>query len=182
LKRFSKSDWLDLGLKRLAKAGPDVLRIDVLCIKAKRSKGSFYHHFAGRDDFVQALMAHWEQALTHAIIEETEKSKTAAAKLKTLAHIISGTDMTAERALRRWAGTEKIVAEAIAKVDKRRIDYVAKLIGQAKKIPPQTARDLAVMNYASLVGFQMMFQNVSAARYKRIDKIYEILLQNWPDR
>jgi AcrR family transcriptional regulator len=182
LKRFSKSDWLDLGLKRLAKAGPDALRIDVLCIKAKRSKGSFYHHFAGRDDFVQALMAHWEQALTHAIIEETEKSKTAAAKLKTLAHIISGTDMTAERALRRWAGTEKIVAEAIAKVDKRRIDYVAKLIGQAKKIPPQTARDLAVMNYASLVGFQMMFQNVSAARYRRIDKIYEILLQNWPDR
>ncbi len=182
MKRFRKTDWLDLGLKLLAKSGPDALRIDILCLKAKRSKGSFYHHFSGRDDFVRALMGYWEQALTFAIIEETEKSKTAAAKLKTLAHIIAGTDMTAERALRRWAGTEKIVAKAIANVDKRRIDYVAKLLGQAKKIPPQTARDLAVMNYASLVGFQMMFVDTNPAQHKRIDRIYETLLQNWPDR
>jgi len=86
-----------------------------------------------------------------------------------------------ETALRRWAGTEAIVADAIAKVDKRRIDYVASLLMQAKDIPASQAIDLAVMNYASLIGTQLMFTPISRERRKRMAQIYVDILDTLPD-
>jgi len=86
-----------------------------------------------------------------------------------------------ETALRRWAGTEPCVADAIAKVDKRRIDYVASLLMQAKDIPVQQAIDLAVMNYASLIGTQLMFTDIDRERRQRIAQIYVDILDTLPD-
>jgi len=181
LKRFSKKDWLALGLKVLAKGGPAALRIDALCAAAKRTKGSYYHHFSGREDFTAELLDHWEQKLTEAVISETERQDDPVEKLIALNRITDGLDMGVETALRRWAGTEKAVADAIAKVDKRRIDYVANLFMQAKDITASQAIDLAVMNYASLIGTQLMFTEISRERRKRIARIYVDMLDTLPE-
>ena len=181
MSRFVKTDWLDLGLAVLAKDGPSAIRIDTLCAKAKRTKGSFYHHFSGRDDFVAALMVYWEQKLTQAVIDETETSTDTVAKLIALNGITADLDMGIEAALRRWAGTDANVAAAVAAVDKRRVDYVASLLMQAKDIPAYKAIDLAVMNYASLIGFHMMYTGVSLDRRKRIDQVFVDILDTLPD-
>jgi len=181
LKRFSKSDWLDLGLRALAKDGPTALRIDALCAAAKRTKGSYYHHFSGREGFTTHLLAHWEQKLTEAVISETERQDDPVEKLIALNRITDGLDMGVETALRRWAGTDKAVADAIAKVDKRRIDYVASLLMQAKDIPASQAIDLAVMNYTSLIGIQLMFTDISRERRQRIARVFVDVLDTLPD-
>lgn len=179
--RFAKTDWLDLGLGVLSSEGSTALRIDKLCAQADRTKGSFYHHFSRREDFVTALLEHWEQKLTQAVIDETEQLQDPVEKLIALNRITDNLDMGVETALRRWAGTEQVVAGAIAKVDKRRIDYVASLLMQAKDIPVQQAVDLAVMNYASLIGTQLMFTEISQERRKRIAQIYVDMLAMLPD-
>lgn len=179
--RFTKADWLDLGLQMLADTGPSAIRIENLCAKAKRSKGSFYHHFKGRDDFVTSLLLRWEEKLTQAVIDEAEKNPDAVSRLIALNTIITDMDLGVETALRRWAGTDAQVEKAVAAVDKRRIDYVASLLMQAKDIPSYQAIDLAVMNYTSLIGFQMMFTDISLARRKRIDRIYVDILDTLPD-
>ena len=181
MSRFAKKDWLDLGLKSLADVGPSAIRIDNLCAKAGRTKGSFYHHFKGRDDFVAALLLHWEERLTQAVIDEAEKSPDAVSRLIALNTITTDMDLGVETALRRWAGTDAAVAAAVAAVDKRRIDYVASLLMQAKDILSHQAVDLAVMNYTSLIGFQMMFTDISTERRKRIDRIYVDILDTLPD-
>ncbi|PHS39308.1 MAG: hypothetical protein COA91_06585 [Robiginitomaculum sp.] len=180
-KRLSKTDWLDLGLHGLAEAGPAALRIDAMCVRAKRTKGSYYHHFSGREDFTDHLLHHWEQKLTEAVIKKTEQQQDPVEKLIALNRITDELDMGVETALRRWAGTNKEVAAAIAKVDKRRIDYVASLLMQAKDIPSQQAIDLAVMNYASLIGTQLMFTPINRERRRRIAKIYVDVLDGLPD-
>ncbi len=180
-KRLAKSDWLDLGLKTLAAQGSGGIRIDNLCVLAARSKGSFYHHFTGREDFVAALLAYWEQELTQKIIDETERETTAIDKLIALNTLTSDSGSVVERELRRWAGHEPIVTEAIARVDKRRVKYVAGLFRQAKDISAQEAMDLAVMNYTTLVGFQQMFSPVPASRRKRIDQIFVDILTRLPN-
>ncbi|MCF6220962.1 MAG: TetR/AcrR family transcriptional regulator [Robiginitomaculum sp.] len=179
--RFTKTDWLDLGLQSLATDGPAALRIDMLCTAAGRTKGSFYHHFSGREDFTTALLNHWEQKLTEAVIDETEHETDPVEKLIALNRITDELDMGVETALRRWAGTEPGVAASIAKVDKRRIDYVASLLMQAKDISVQKAVDLAVMNYAGLIGTQLMFTDISRERRKRIARIYVDMLDMLPD-
>ncbi len=179
--RFAKADWLDLGLQSLATDGPAALRIDMLCTAAGRTKGSFYHHFSGRDDFVATLLDHWQQKLTEAVISEIEQEADPVQKLIALNRITDDLDMGVETALRRWAGTEDSVAVAIAKVDKRRIDYVASLLMQAKNISVQKAVDLAVMNYAGLIGTQLMFTDISCERRKRIARIYVDMLDMLPD-
>ncbi len=181
MKRFIKADWLDLGLTELAKAGPRALRIEALCVAAGRTKGSYYHHFSGREDFTSGLLEHWQQKLTEAVITETERQEDPVEKLIALNRITDDLDMGVETALRRWAGTDKAVAAAIAKVDKRRIDYVASLLMQAKDIPSQQAIDLAVMNYASLIGTQLMFTPISRERRQRIARVFVDILETLPD-
>ncbi len=181
MSRFTKTDWLDLGLAELSASGLTAIRIDKLCASAGRTKGSFYHHFSGREDFVAALLDHWQQNLTEAVIRETEQELDPVAKLITLNRITEELDMGVETVLRRWAGTEPSVATAIAKVDKRRIDYVASLLMQAKDISVRQAVDLAVMNYTSLVGSQLVFTDICQDRRKRIAQIYVDMLDNLPD-
>ena len=180
-KRFSKNDWLAFGLKTLAKDGPAAIRIDTLCARAGRTKGSFYHHFKSRENFVAALLEHWAQELTQSVIDQAEKEISPVARLIALNNITSGSDGGVERQLRRWAGSDAMVEAAINTIDKRRTDYVASLLMQAKDIPSQQAIDLAVMNYASLVGFQQMLTPVDPDRKQRIDQIYVDILGTLPD-
>lgn len=181
-RRFSKADWLALGLKVLAAHGPTALQIDALCAVAGRTKGSYYHHFSGREDFTAALLGHWQQKMTEAVISETERQSDPIDKLITLNRIIDDMDLQVEPALRRWAGTAPVVADAIAKIDKRRIDYVASLLMQAKDISSQQAIDLAVMNYTSLIGMQLMFTPINKERRKRIARVYMDILSGLADR
>src|SRR5471030_1018853 len=61
--RFAKSDWLGLGERLLSQEGPDALCLERLTESAGRTKGSFYHHFRGRDGFLAALAEHWRVAV-----------------------------------------------------------------------------------------------------------------------
>lgn len=181
VKRFSKSDWLDLGLKTLADDGANAMRIDILCGLAGRTKGSFYHHFKAREDFVSALMNYWAERLTERVIEMTERETTPVAKLITLNKISTEMEYEVDRELRRWAGSDAIVQSAIETIDKRRIDYVASLLMQAKNITSQQAIDLAVLNYTSLIGFQQLFSPVGVDRRIRIDLFFLDILNTLPN-
>lgn len=180
-KRLSKTDWLALGLKQLEQFGSGAIRIDKLCEKSGRTKGSFYHHFKSRDDFVSALMEYWAEKLTERVINLTETEVTPIAKLMALNQHALNMEYEVDRELRRWAGHDELVQKAVEKIDKRRIDYVASLLMQAKDIPSQQAIDLAVMNYTSLIGFQQMFIPVGHERRTRIDCLYVTILNTLPD-
>ncbi|MFV0475883.1 MAG: helix-turn-helix domain-containing protein [Pikeienuella sp.] len=59
--RMTKEAWLALGREALTEAGPDELTIDALTARAGKTRGSFYHHFRGHDDFLRALAAAWRR-------------------------------------------------------------------------------------------------------------------------
>ncbi|PHR57437.1 MAG: hypothetical protein COA43_12120 [Robiginitomaculum sp.] len=179
--RFSKTDWLDLGLKVLSKEGALAIRIEHLCKLAKRTKGSFYHHFKSRDVFVADLLAHWGDRFTQSVIDQVETQASPVEKLKSLNAITAAMDMGVGRELRRWAGADTQVARAIEAVDNRRIEYVASLLKQAKNISSQHAIDLAVMNYATMIGYQQMYTPINLERRTRIELLYVEILQGLPD-
>jgi TetR/AcrR family transcriptional regulator, transcriptional repressor for nem operon len=50
----SKSKFLDAALKVVRAKGYEASTIDDICAEAKLTKGSFFHHFAGKEEFAVA--------------------------------------------------------------------------------------------------------------------------------
>jgi TetR/AcrR family transcriptional repressor of nem operon len=57
----SKTKLLDAALKVVRTKGYTATRIEDICAEAGVTKGSFFHHFKGKDDLALAAVAHWEE-------------------------------------------------------------------------------------------------------------------------
>ena len=116
MKRFNKADWLDFALQVLAKNGPDGLSIERLCKSAKRTKGSFYHHFADQQRFVAELLTPWQRHNLHEPIAGSSQGDVPE-RLASLNKLAAGIDPRVEIGLRRLAArnpyplVEVVIAE-----------------------------------------------------------------------
>jgi AcrR family transcriptional regulator len=130
--RLSPSDWVNAGLRALAKSGFTALKADTLAKALGVSRGSFYWHFADVDAFHHAVLDAWEKVATGDIIAQVEsKGGNAAAQLHTLAEIVFAQTGTLDRQVRAWASQSAAAATVQARVDERRSGFTADLFGAA---------------------------------------------------
>ncbi len=125
--RLSKAQWAAHGLKRLGQNGVGSLRIDELCHELKVTKGSFYWHFKGRTDFLNAVLEYWKQAATFDIIDRIEaKGGLPQDKILTLFNESNSgvVDFSAEQAIRHWAKANKQAAQAVLFIDDQRMKFL----------------------------------------------------------
>jgi AcrR family transcriptional regulator len=54
-------DYFEAGLALLAEGGSRAVTLAKLCARLRVTKGSFYHHFTGRADFIRKLLRYWER-------------------------------------------------------------------------------------------------------------------------
>jgi AcrR family transcriptional regulator len=148
--------WIDIGLRELAASGPEALTVEALCRKAGKTKGSFYAHFAGHDDFLFTLVRCWRERDTEAPIAATEAETTTQGQIATLNDLASQIDARLERGIRTLADRHPAIAERMAEVDEIRISYLARLIQTACHRSNEEARDLALIEYAAYLGFQAL--------------------------
>ena len=59
--RLTRESWLLGALDYLRQTGGSELVISELAEYLDVTKGSFYHHFKGREDFVDAVLQYWHQ-------------------------------------------------------------------------------------------------------------------------
>lgn len=52
VRKIAEEDWITEGLRLLAEPGKDRLRIQTLADRLQVTKGSFYHHFRDRQQFM----------------------------------------------------------------------------------------------------------------------------------
>lgn len=150
-RRMRRVDWLDLGLRQLAEAGPARMGIDHLCRAAGRTRGSFYHHFEDHDAIIDAMLIRWAERQTMSVIAEVEAAPPAErpgmlvlASLK-MDHRLDG-------ALRAFARTHKGAAARIADVDAARVGYLERLYRDVFAMSAGAARSLARLEYAAFIG------------------------------
>ncbi len=153
-RRFRKPDWLDLGLRAIAEAGPAGLVIDALTVRAGKTTGSFYAHFKSSDDFLEALASHWQTIHTRQLIDKVRNHSGAAERLDHLNRLAFQLDPAIEQGMRRLAAGNDKVAVVCKAVDAERIAYLtAEYIGSGRYDANQ-ASDLARIEYAAFVGLQ----------------------------
>jgi AcrR family transcriptional regulator len=142
--RTPRIDWINAGLRAMAAAGPDAVRIESLAQALGVSKGGFYWHFGGRPALLEEMLDRWEAVMVDEVIElvEEEPSDDARVKLRRLFALASDRSrrrnandpdtpslMEIELAIRDWARRDREVARRLADVDNRRMDYMRKLFG-----------------------------------------------------
>jgi AcrR family transcriptional regulator len=68
--RLSREAWITGALDALAEDGLDALAVEPLARRLGVTKGSFYWHFASRDDLLRAVLDQWEHDGVDAILRE----------------------------------------------------------------------------------------------------------------
>lgn len=171
MSRYSRNDWLEQGLMVLVERGAAGLTIDVMCQRLNLTKGSFYHHFQNREQYLEAILEFWEERFTHQFITYSNEGKTPTERLSRLLKLVTETHGTSEIAIRAWAHVDPFARKIQERVDRKRIDYLFEqelaLWGDERR-----ARGVARLLYTTLIGAQEILPPLSGAQ---LDELYHLL-------
>ncbi|MES3110440.1 TetR/AcrR family transcriptional regulator [Sphingomonas aurantiaca] len=161
--RYTKANWIALGVDLLRREGPAGLSIDRLTIAAGKTRGSFYHHFADRDRFLGEFMADWRSDVMEKRAAELAVTEDRATLISALRSEPFALDHSLERQLRYLAALEPIVRQALAEVDQARISGLATLIA---KLRPEVVdpEGTAFVQYAAMIGTQWLVSDIDDPR------------------
>src|SRR6201996_9616813 len=107
--QLSAKDWLDQGLRTLAKHGFTALKAEPLAKAMGVSRGSFYWHFADVGAFYRAILEHWRDVAVERIIADIEALPAGGNALQALlSRAFGGKPPLLESAMRSWAARDRL--------------------------------------------------------------------------
>jgi AcrR family transcriptional regulator len=141
-------DWIALGVDVLSRAGPGALTIDTLCARARRTKGSFYHHFKTIGDLRQAVARFWIEAEADALARIAAADGSPAERLEAASHPGGAGEAAMARGVRALAGEDPEIAAMVARADDRRELVLTTLVASAWPVSGAHAHNLARIFHA----------------------------------
>jgi AcrR family transcriptional regulator len=164
--QLSAKDWLDQGLKTLAKSGFTALKAEPLAKAMGVSRGSFYWHFADIGAFHAAILKHWREVAAEQIIADLEAADNGN-PLPLLLRRAFGGKLALENAVRTWATLDPVARTAVQAIDRRRLSYVESLL-KASGLSRGIARARAQILYWAFLGFALSDKPLPRARQQAV--------------
>jgi len=168
--QLSAQDWVDFGLKTLAKSGFTALKAEPLAKAMGVSRGSFYWHFADIAAFHAAILTRWREVATEQIIAGVEAAKASNKDKDPLAVLLKltfGSKLSLEKAVRSWAANDARARAAVVAMDRRRLDYIEDLLRQAG-LADEVARARAQILFWAFFGYALSDQPLPAERQQAV--------------
>ncbi|MCB1692627.1 MAG: helix-turn-helix transcriptional regulator [Pseudomonadales bacterium] len=154
-KKLSPSDWFRAAEDMLKEAGPQAVAIRELSTALGVSTGSFYHHFRGREDFVERFLDHWAEVSAEAASAlDGGETATLDALNERVNELL---DHRLEASIRAWGLFDPNVQSRLEVVDERRRKVLARLYRDHASA--EVAEQLANLHLCSLAGAQFVFMN-----------------------
>lgn len=188
MSRLSREQWASAALDALSAGGLAAVAVEPLAVRLGTTKGSFYWHFGGRDELVEAALRLWREASTTSVIEGLEAGGAPAAqRLRQLfTRVFAPRARTdADLALLADAG-HPLVAAALADVTEQRLGYITALFRELG-FPPAPARRRALLAYSAYLGQLQLLRSAPGllpkpgpARTAYADDILATLLAGQP--
>jgi AcrR family transcriptional regulator len=176
-----KAQWLSAGLEALRKGGVGSVRVERLAGDVGVTKGSFYHHFRGRDALLDALLDYWSREMTDAEFERIQTLRGGDAKVALRARLVALAEDVLEKgmgrydpAVRAWARHDRKVAGVVAQVDRRRVKALAGFFEEGGFTPAET-RTRARTFYTFLLGEPQV--RAPAREAGELEKMVKILAE-----
>lgn len=127
-RRHSREDWLEMALVVLVESGIEDVQITKLAARMDVTRGSFYWHFADRQDLIDALIAAWRSHNTDVMVGALEGVTTLTEGILQLFSVWvdhKQFDPKLDQAMRDWARRSEKVRETVIEEDDRRIEVIA---------------------------------------------------------
>lgn len=160
-RRFEREDWIALGASLLGRRGPEALTLERLTAAAKKTRGSFYHHFEDHQAFLAALGGDWLKREIDDKISEIDRLAVSGKRRETLARHAAQIDHAFERELRRLGAREPVIAEIVARSDEKRIAFLVRILRSELKLDAADALTRARLQHCFFVGMQMVFPDAA---------------------
>jgi AcrR family transcriptional regulator len=174
--RLTKSDWIDHGLRTLARDGPNALKVGPMAAALKVSRGSFYWHFRDIADFRSQVLQGWQERMTDEVIQEVAR-KSGPDRLKHLLRRAFVEKPRLDRAIRSWAAEDADVAAVVASVDASRVAYIGKLLIAAGVESRRALPRAAFMYWAYLGQAIVMHPRHASIQASALDDIADLFEQ-----
>ena len=165
--QLSAKDWLDQGLRALARSGFTALKAEPLAKAMGVSRGSFYWHFADIAAYHAAILKHWREVAAEQIIANLEAASGDDDPVQLLLRRAFGTKPALENAIRTWATLDPAARSAVQAIDRRRLGYVEKLLSTSG-LPADVARPRAQILYWAFLGFALSDRPLPQARQAEV--------------
>ena len=124
-KNLSRDEFLDLALEALGHTGRSRLHLDSMMAAMPVTKGSFYHHFKNKYEFLKALVQHWDDTQTQSVIDAVNESPPETPpqeRLWLLMWYIERHNLNKyERCLRSLALEDEVLGGMLSMVDHKRL-------------------------------------------------------------
>ncbi len=124
--KVTRADWLGQALDVLIRDGVDQVKVAVLAAGMGVSRSSFYWYFKSRAELLAALLAHWQDTNTAAMLDQARAP--AATITGAVCNIFRCTanpglfDLALDFAVRDWARRDAGVRGLLEASDTRRIE------------------------------------------------------------
>jgi len=128
--QLTPEDWIRAATELLIHRSIDAVRVDALAKILEVTRGSFYWHFADRDDLLQRVLLSWQEAQTEQIIARYRKQGVDAdALIRELVELpahgrAASKGASVELAIRAWARRDEVARRVVDAVDAKRLDYM----------------------------------------------------------
>jgi AcrR family transcriptional regulator len=165
--RLTPQDWIDFALVTLSRAGFGALKADVLARKLGVSRGSFYWHFTDLGAFHARVIAHWKHAATEAIITDIERYAAPEERLDALLRHAFSRGSSLEVRMRTWAENNTEAARAVNDIDRRRREYIERMLVDAG-IESPAAATRAQLLYWTYLGAAFNGSRLAGERLERL--------------
>jgi AcrR family transcriptional regulator len=176
---LGRQDWVDAARRMLIAKGVERLRVDGLARSLRITRGSFYWHFISRKALLDAVLEDWRVRNTAPFLAAaSDERRSGQEKFRALVDIWldeSDYDPAYDAAIREWARTSTRVANLVRRVDRQRIDLLAKIcldLGYG----PQEAEIRARITYFHQVGYYALGLKESDRTRRRLAPIYTRVL------
>ncbi len=156
-------------MKILEEKGPRALSIDKLAQQTNKTKGSFYHHFKSRRQYIKDLLRYHEIKVNVEVLHIVDQESGQIDRLKKLTELVFQISSRLELVIRAWALYEPIVKESQDRIDQKRLEYLEEIY-QSDGRSKARAQAAAYRNYSIYIGIQQLRHLHDEKRFKNILK------------
>jgi AcrR family transcriptional regulator len=167
--RLRRADWERAALEAIAEQGLTAVAVEPLARTLGVTKGSFYAHFATRDELIEAALASWEHS--HGVeglkrfVEIDDPAERLDAMLTSAVEFSRSGTPSVHISLLGELHDPRVRA-AVRRVTKRRLDLLARSYRELG-LPPHRVAHRARLAYATYVGLMQIARESPGARLTR---------------
>ena len=152
--KVTREDWLNIAMDVLVSDGVEKVKVLTLGERLGVSRSSFYWYFKSRQDLLNALLDHWQQTNTLAMVAQTEApAPTITAAVLNVFRCVVNKDLfnyALDFTVRDWARRSGHVRRALDQSNQKRVSAIAAMFERYGYAPVEALTRAKVLYFMQI--------------------------------